>query len=144
MAYIPEITGKPVVLIVESEALIRMSAVHVVEDSGFAAVEACNADEAIVILGSRSDIRAVFTDIRMSGSMDGLKLAHAIRGGWPPIHLIMTSGAPTEAKLPDNARFILKPYGAEQLAAALSALFGPMSPQGGIKSDGCQDYGKVA
>ena len=28
----------------------------------------------------------------MPGSMDGLKLAHAIRERWPPIELILTSG----------------------------------------------------
>ena len=83
---------KAVVLVVEDEALIRISAVHMVEDAGFASVEASNADEAIGILQSRDDIRAVFTDIRMPGSMDGWKLARAIRGRWPPIHLIWLRG----------------------------------------------------
>ena len=117
---------KSVVLVVEDEALIRMSAVQMVEDAGFMAVEACNADEAIVILESRPDIRAVFTDINMSGSMDGWKLAHAIRGRWPPIHLIVTSGLhiPEEGQLPVKGLFIRKPYSAEQVTAALRELFG--------------------
>ena len=114
---------KPVVLIVESEALIRMSAIHMVEDAGFLSLNVDNADEAIKVLESRRDIRAVFTDVNMSGSMDGLKLAHAIRGRWPPIHLIVTSGLNAADKLPTNGRFILKPYSAEQVAAALSELF---------------------
>lgn len=117
---------KPVVLIVEGEALIRLSAVHMVEDAGYAAVDARNADEAIKILERRNDIQAVFSDIRMSGSMDGLKLAHAVRGRWPPIHVILTSGmnVPDGAKLPANGRFIRKPYSPEQIAAALKELFG--------------------
>jgi len=41
---------KAVVLIVEDEALIRISAVHIVEDAGFMAVDACDADEAIAIV----------------------------------------------------------------------------------------------
>ena len=114
---------KPVVLIVESEALIRISAVHMVEDAGFSSLDAGNADEAIEILEKRRDVRAVFTDINMSGSMDGLKLAHAIRGRWPPIHVIVTSGMDIAYKLPPNGRFILKPYSAEQIATALSELF---------------------
>lgn len=115
----------PVVLIVEDEALIRMGAVQMVEDAGFSVVEACNADEAIKILESRKDIRAVFTDINMSGSMDGWKLAHAIRDSWPPLHLILTSGAflPGEQKLPARGLFISKPYTAEQITAALQELF---------------------
>src|SRR5471032_2134505 len=117
---------KPVVLIVEGEALIRLSAVHMVEDAGYAALDARNADEAIRILERRNDIKAIFSDIRMSGLMDGLKLAHAVRGRWPPIHLILTSGmnVPDGAKLPANGRFIRKPYSPEQIARALKELFG--------------------
>ncbi len=115
---------KAVVLVVESEALIRLSAVHIVEDAGFSVLEAGNADEAIVILESRNDIRAVFTGNTMSGSMDGLKLAHAIRGRWPPIHLIVTSARDLKDKLPANGRFIRKPYAAEHVTTALSELFG--------------------
>jgi len=118
-----KIMEKPVVLIVESEALIRMSAVHMVEDAGFSSVDVGNADGAIEILENRRDVRAVFTDINMSGSIDGLKLTHAIRGRWPPIHLIVTSGLNMADKLPANGRFILKPYSAEQVATALSELF---------------------
>jgi CheY-like chemotaxis protein len=116
---------RALVLVVEDEALIRMSAVQMVEDAGYMVVEACNADEAIAILESRPDIRAVFTDINMSGSMDGWKLAHAIRGRWPPIRLIVTSGihTPEKGQLPPKGLFIRKPYSAEQVTAALRELF---------------------
>ena len=116
---------KPVVLVVEDEALIRISAAHLVEDAGFAALEASNADEATDILESRQDIVAVFTDIEMAGSMDGLGLAHAVRRRWPPIHLLMTSARalPKDCKLPENGRFIPKPYLPGQVTAALCAFF---------------------
>ena len=58
---------KPVILVVEDEVLIRMMAVTVAEGSGFEALSAASADEAIGILGSRSDVRLVFTDINMPG-----------------------------------------------------------------------------
>ena len=74
----------PVVLIVEDEFLLRMDAVDMIAAAGFEAVEAANADEAIKILEARRDITVVFTDIQMPGSMDGLKLARAVRGRWPP------------------------------------------------------------
>src|SRR5467141_851929 len=69
-------TEVPNVLVVEDEMLLRMRAVDIVEDAGFRSVEAVNADEALSILESRSDISLLFTDIQMPGSMDGLKLAH--------------------------------------------------------------------
>lgn len=62
-----------------------MLAVGVVEEAGFAALEAGNADEAVALLELRLDISVLFTDIDMPGSMDGLKLAHAVRERWPPI-----------------------------------------------------------
>jgi CheY-like chemotaxis protein len=85
-------TTRPVVLVVEDEFLIRMQTADVIRDVGYEVIEASNAEEAIAILESRSDIRVVFTDVRMPGSMDGLKLAHAIRHRWPPVHIIATSG----------------------------------------------------
>jgi CheY-like chemotaxis protein len=73
----------PVVLIVEDEFLLRMGAVDMIAAAGFEAVEAANADQAIKILEARRGITVVFTDIQMPGSMDGLKLARAVRGRWP-------------------------------------------------------------
>jgi CheY-like chemotaxis protein len=83
---------RPVVLIVEDEFLLRMNAVDMIAAGGFEVVEAANADDAIEILESRRDITVVFTDIQMPGSMDGLKLAQAVRGRWPPIKIVATSG----------------------------------------------------
>ena len=102
-------SGKtPAILIVEDEALVRLCAVRMIEDAGFEVIEAANADEAIRILESRNDIRVVFTDIHMPGSIDGLKLAHAVRNRWPPIKIIVTSGREliTEHDLPEGGRFL--------------------------------------
>src|SRR6476620_10668425 len=85
----------PNVLIVEDEMVLRMRAVDIVEDAGFCPVEAVNADQAISILESRSDISLLFTDIQMPGSMDGLKLAHAVHDRWPSIKIILVSGQVT-------------------------------------------------
>jgi two-component system, response regulator PdtaR len=78
-------TERPVILIVEEEFLIRMHAAQMITEAGYDVVEAKNADDAIVILETRRDIRVVFTDLQIPGSMDGLKLAHAVRHRWPPI-----------------------------------------------------------
>jgi CheY-like chemotaxis protein len=135
----------PVVLVVEDEALIRISAVHIIEDAGFTVAEASNADEAIRMLQSRTDIRAVFTDIRMPGSMDGWKLARAIRGRWPPIHLVLVSAlVPDLSELPENGLFIRKPYAAEQLTAALYELFNHDPASGPIMQDTSRNSARVA
>src|SRR5579871_6337555 len=82
----------PVILIVEDEFLLRMDSAEVIEDAGFAVIQAANADEAIAILTARPDVHVVFTDIQMPGSMDGLTLARFVRDRWPPIKIIATSG----------------------------------------------------
>ena len=108
---------RPAVLIVEDESLVRLGAVRSIEEAGFEVIEAANADEAIRILENRSDVRVVFTDIHMPGSMDGLKLAHAVRNRWPPIKIIVTSGRVrvTEEDLPEGGRFFAKPYEPTQI-----------------------------
>lgn len=118
-----ESANSGVVLIVENEALIRMNAVQMVEDAGYTVLEASNADDAVEILKHREDIGAVFTDINMSGSICGLKLAHAIRRRWPPIHLIVTSGLPAQSELPVGSRFLRKPYDNSSVISLLHELF---------------------
>jgi two-component system, response regulator PdtaR len=117
---------KPFLLVVEDEELIRMDAVDMVRDLGFEPIEAANADHALSLLESRSDIAAVFTDIQMPGSMDGLRLVAVISNRWPPIALLVTSGQkrPPPSALPQGARFIPKPYMRHELGHHLSALTG--------------------
>ena len=109
------------VLIVEDEIFSRLHAVDLVKAAGYRAIEASNADEAIAILEARKDIRIVFTDIEMPGSMDGLKLARAIRDRWPPIELILTSGYVDvpENDIPERGLFFSKPYRDREIESAL-------------------------
>ena len=119
--------GRPVVLIVEDDFLIRINAAEMIADAGFDVVEAASADEAIVILETRLDITIVFTDIQMPGSMDGLKLAAAIRGRWPPIKIVATSGLVDvrQEDLPEGGRFVPKPYSPEQIVRTFRELAHP-------------------
>ena len=104
--------SKPAILVVEDEFLLREAAVALVEDAGFEALAAASADEALAILETRAEeVRLVFTDIQIAGSMDGIDLAHAVRNRWPPVELILTSGRrhiqPDD--LPHRGRFLPSP-----------------------------------
>ena len=116
-----ELPGQQSVLVVEDEPVIRALAMEIVAEAGFEGVEAQNADEALSILESRTDIGVVFTDINMPGSLDGLRLANRIRDRWPPIEIILTSGKhlPNARDLPTGAVFIPKPYQVFKIAQAL-------------------------
>jgi two-component system, response regulator PdtaR len=95
----PRASKRPVVLIVEDEALVRMSAIEAIEAAGFDVIEACDADEVISILEQRSDIRLVFIDIQMPGQA---KI--------------------TENDLPEGSRFLPKPYAVAEIASAIDQL----------------------
>src|SRR5260370_32187334 len=108
----------------EDELVLRLTAVEIVTDAGFEPLAAATADEALAILAARADVRLVFTDIQIPGSMHGLGLAHAVRDRWPPVELIVTSGrAHIPAKdLPDGGRVFAKPYDLEALSQAFQEL----------------------
>jgi CheY-like chemotaxis protein len=115
-----------VVLVVEDDMLLRMRAVDMVEDAGYISVEAVDADHAVTILESRSDIALLFTDIQMPGSMDGLGLAHSVHARWPPIKIILVSGQLKLASIdiPANSRFFGKPLDAKVMIAQIQSMIG--------------------
>ena len=117
---------RAVVLVVEDEMLLRMRAVDMVEDAGYTSLEAVDADAAFAILESRSDIALLFTDIQMPGSVDGLKLAHAVHQRWPPIKIILVSGQLKLANIdiPPNSRFFGKPLEASEMIAEMQDMIG--------------------
>lgn len=117
--------NKIVVLVVEDEALVRMSAVGLLDDAGYEVLEARDADHALTILESRADIGLVFTDVEMPGTMDGIGLANLIRERWPSVLLVVASGKAViaEGRLPGGARFFRKPYADNLVLAAMSKMF---------------------
>ncbi len=117
---------RPNVLVVEDEMVLRMRALDIVQDAGFNPVEAVNADQALQILESRSDISLLFTDIQMPGSIDGLKLAHAVHQRWPAIKIVLVSGQVrlTDADKPADSRFFGKPLDVKEMIAELQKMVG--------------------
>ncbi|WP_342110038.1 response regulator [Methylobacterium sp. SI9] len=111
-----------VVLVVEDDELVRMSAVALLEDAGLAVTEACDADEAWRILERRTDIGVLFTDIDMPGSMCGKTLAEHVHASWPEIRLVLTSGRHrlADAEVPDHGLFVSKPYRSRDVLEAIA------------------------
>ncbi len=114
----------PVVLVVEDEALIRMNGVDLLEDAGYSVIEAASADEAIAILEKAPQIRLLFSDVDMPGSMDGIELAEFVHQRWPKMRLLLTSGHHkiADADLPDHGRFVSKPYSDQTIVKQVEAL----------------------
>jgi CheY-like chemotaxis protein len=114
---------RPFVLVVEDEALVRNCTVAQLEDAGFAVIEAADAEEGLREFEDHALVTTVFSDINMPGAFDGLSLMHKIFRLRPKVQLILTSGRgfPPNAEMPAGARFLMKPYNANQLTALIKA-----------------------
>lgn len=114
------------VLLVEDEATVRMIGSDALEDAGYEVVDAESADEALLLLESMDDVAVLFTDIRMPGSMDGLELARLVHDRWPAMKILLTSGDtwPPKSLIPDDGRFIPKPYEIDRLQDEIGRLIG--------------------
>lgn len=126
----------PTILIVEDDQLLKLLTIDIVEEAGFATLEASNADEAIAILAAaRSDIAMLLTDVNMPGSMDGLKLAHTVRARWPYIKIVVVSarGDISAADMPVDGRFFRKPYPTGVMISAIHSLMGAANPGPGAR-----------
>ena len=117
-------SAKTLVLVVEDEPFVRLAAVDMLEDAGYAVMHAPDADEAIKLLETHPEIRLLFTDVQMPGSMDGVRLVEACRKRWPPVRIVVTSGNPRPTQLEDQIIFVPKPYDAATLSANLGVALG--------------------
>jgi CheY-like chemotaxis protein len=115
---------RKIILVAEDQILVRREATDALTDAGYEVIEAGDADDALTTLEARAeDIRLLFTDIQMPGSIHGLQLANHVRRRWPRIGLLITSGAtPRAADLPPGSRFMSKAYDPSDMAAHVRAL----------------------
>ena len=116
--------GMSVILTVEDEFFISEYLRLLLEVAGYEVIPTYCADEAIAVLERRSDVHTIITDINMPGSMDGLRLAAAVRDRWPPIKIIVVTGhkPPELDELPSDSLFVAKPYTAERMIGAVSEI----------------------
>lgn len=125
MEYAKQPRDGVVILVVEDEPIIRMVAVDALTDAGFELLEAEHAAEALIYLRQHAHVvKAICTDVHMPGEMNGVALAHETCKCWPWISILIVSGhaMPTQAELPDQSRFLPKPYALTDLVRHLGEL----------------------
>ncbi len=102
---------RPLLLVVEDEALVRELIVVELEDAGYDIVEAEDGPTAIRLLGEHPDIALLFTDIRLPGGMTGWDIAERARAIRPGLPVIYTTGySSDDLRLVAGAHFLNKPY----------------------------------
>jgi CheY-like chemotaxis protein len=105
-----EISPNALIVVVDDDVFERMGASGMFLDAGYRVLEAGNADEALQFFEANADIRVLFTDVSMPGSMSGSDLANQVAERWPNVGIIIASGRPRPHKLPLSMLFHDKPY----------------------------------
>ena len=127
--------ARPVILVVEDEPDERFLAAEMLEETGFAVIEAETAERALAILNDRGDeVSVVFSDVRTPGPIGGFELARIIGVTWPRVRVLLTSGdagdQPSDLRV--SATFIPKPWRASDILAWVEEAAGrPHDPNGG-------------
>ncbi|MBP2299714.1 hybrid sensor histidine kinase/response regulator [Azospirillum picis] len=110
------------ILLVEDDALIRMSTADLLLDLGHAVLEASSAEEALALLRS-SAVDVVITDLGLPG-MSGAEFAGRAQALHPDLGIVIATGSAEIPQLGTGAAMVhlLKPYDSHGLAAAIDAV----------------------
>jgi PAS domain S-box-containing protein len=120
---IPVVTAveRPIVLVVDDDALVRVSTCAMLDDIGYGVIEVEDAFRALEVIASPTRISILLTDQAMPG-LTGLQLAEAAKKLRPRLPIILASGY---AELPKHNQGILrrlaKPYRLAELLDAIAA-----------------------
>lgn len=119
-------SGKTI-LVVEDNQKVRDLTVARVRELGLTVLSCVDGDTAARILETTPDIDALFTDLVLPGTLDGLALADHVAQRFPDIKILLTSGYAEDIlskvgqKLPYD--ILRKPYRQKDLATAFGKLF---------------------
>ena len=113
-------------LLVDDDDLVRAGTAEMLRAIGYTIIEATGGAEALTILRADPSVNALVTDFLMAGMTGGdlLVAARHVRPGLPA--LVVTGYAESET-LRLDAPLLAKPYGADELAAAVAAVLEPAS-----------------
>ena len=130
----PASTDADAILVVETEILIRMVIAAYLRDCGYKVIEAANADEALLILRQpelRVDV--VFSDVDVTGTMDGFGLSHWVRANRPGVETILVGtvarAADAAADLCESGPLLAKPYEPQTIVGRIKTLLAQKRPQ---------------
>jgi CheY-like chemotaxis protein len=110
------------VLVVEDDALIRMSIAEMLESRGHIVFEAGDGVEAMRWHGAE-DIDILLTDVGLPG-MNGVEVAERMREVQPSLPVLFATGDQTANGVERDARtaIIVKPYGVADLIEAIGRI----------------------
>jgi len=118
------------VLVVDDEPTVRMLVTDVLNELGYAAVEAADGAGGLKLLQSEARIDMLVTDVGLPGGLNGRQMADAARVSRPGLKVLFITGYAenallTNGQLDPGMAVLTKPFAVEALAARIRELIGP-------------------
>jgi PAS domain S-box-containing protein len=127
LADAPRAEAGQTVLVVDDEPSVRMLITEVLEELGYAAVEAADGASGLTVLRSDARIDLLVSDVGLPGGMNGRQLADAARQFRPGLRVLFITGYAEHAVLQNEnlepgMQVLTKPFTLETLAARIKAM----------------------
>jgi EAL domain-containing protein (putative c-di-GMP-specific phosphodiesterase class I) len=107
----------PTILVVDDEHSLRVAAHRILSSTGFNVLNAATASEAVRICSEyEGALDLVLSDVFLT-DWRGNELAGRLREMYPGLKVILMSGDPGRADLPENVQILAKPYSRAELVA---------------------------
>jgi PAS domain S-box-containing protein len=115
------------VLIVDDEPSVRMLITDVLEELGYAAIEAADTTSGLKVLQSDVRIDLLITDVGLPGGMNGRQMADAARETRPQLKVLFITGyaenaAINNGRLEPNMHVLTKPFAMDRLASRIARI----------------------
>ncbi len=125
------------VLVVEDEAGVRAFTVEVLEELGYRVLAAEDAAGALALVAAEPDVALLFTDVVLTGTVNGRQLADEVARRRPGLPVLFTTGYTRNAiihhgRLDDGVNFIGKPFTATGLARKVRSVLDAAAATGSI------------
>ncbi|GJD50219.1 Protein-glutamate methylesterase/protein-glutamine glutaminase [Methylobacterium crusticola] len=101
----------PIAVVVEDDEAVRDFAAAILEETDLDVIECGSAEDALAVMRRHGpDVALLFTEMALSGDMDGVALAQTVDRNWPDVRVVVTSPSGPGRSLPDHAVYMPKPW----------------------------------
>jgi PAS domain S-box-containing protein len=123
----PRARAGETVLVVDDEPSVRMLVTEILEELGYAAIEAADGASGLRLLQSNIRIDLLVTDVGLPGGMNGRQMADAARVGRPELQVLFITGYAENAvvgngQLDPGMHVMTKPFSMDVLAGRIRDL----------------------
>lgn len=118
------------IIVVEDDPTLRELMIKIIEEIGAKTLAFETADDALIyLLQSQSECCLVIADQAVPGQIQGTDFIEMVKGKWPSIAAILTSGYLIDpATIPASTIYLHKPWSLDDLIGAIASLLQPGVP----------------